>query len=235
MWREELLAAARPILFNTGMVQAIMREPLGGKTATRRAIKGYIPKDAVFGHSIFTPAGGISCRGTFEGGYGEKIFRMPCRVDDILYVRETWNYAYRANGSEEAREETGRYVYYADGSMSFGYWIDPDVGAHKGRISWRPSIHMPKEAARIFLKVEGVRVERLWDMKLDDFLAEGVALPPEAYNDPENAYQQARDIFKGIWDATTKGKQLPLYGWEANPWVWAIKFKRIKEGDRRTE
>lgn len=181
-----------------------MREPPENKTESRRVIKGYIPKDAVFGRSIFSPEGSISCRGTFEGGYGEKFFRMPCRVGDILYVRETWNYAYRANDSGQIVEGMGRYIYYADDPMPFDYWIDPDMGERKDRMPWRPSIHMPKEAVRIFLQVEGVRVERLWDMKMDGFLAEGVALLPEAFNDPENAFQQAKCIFRGIWNKTIK-------------------------------
>lgn len=83
----------KPILFNTDMVRAIMQNM---KKATRRAIKGFIPDDAIWGYTAFTPKGYISCRGTFAVGYGEKFFRLPCQPGDILYVRETWCNANKA-------------------------------------------------------------------------------------------------------------------------------------------
>ena len=91
--------AIKPILFNTEMVRAILD---GRKGATRRIVKGFIPDDAVWGYTAFTPKGYISCRGTFADGYGEKIFKLPCETGDILYVRETWKKA--PNG----------YYYYED-------------------------------------------------------------------------------------------------------------------------
>lgn len=209
MSKEELLQIAKPILFNTDMVRAIMREE-NPKTVTRRILKGFVPKDARFGYTMFTPEKSISCRGTFSNGYGEKFFKLPYRRDDILYVRETW-----------CEWETGRYLYKADIK---GISIP---NADK-LFTWRPSIHMPKKAARIFLKVTDVHVERIKGMKLDDFLREGVDLRPEAFNDPENAYWQARRIFKNIWNNTIKKSDLSLYGWDANPYVWVIEFALIK-------
>lgn len=79
--------AIKPILFNTEMVRAILD---GRKDATRRIVKGFIPDDAVWGYTAFTPKGYISCRGTFADGYGEKFFKLPCEPGDTLYVRETW-------------------------------------------------------------------------------------------------------------------------------------------------
>lgn len=96
-------------------------------------------------------------------------------------------------------------------------------------MKWHPSIHMPKEAARIFLRVTDIRVERLKDMTLDDFLAEGVVLRPEAFNDPENAYMQGKELFTHIWNSTIKKEQHDLYGWDANPWVWVIEFERCEK------
>ena len=88
---------------------------------------------------------------------------------------------------------------------------------------------MPKEASRIFLKVTDVKVERLQDMNLDDFISEGISLLPEAFNDPENAYLQAKNIFSNdIWNATVEKKLIDTYGWNANPWVWAIEFEQCR-------
>ena len=130
----------------------------------------------------------------------------PYHPGDILYVRETWCnlntlscpcYSYKA-------------------SDNLPEWA---LGG------WKPSIHMPKEAARIWLKVADVRVERLQDMTLDDFLSEGVVIRPEAFNDPENAYMQARNEFIGIWNSTIKKPDYDHYGWDTNPWVWVIEFE----------
>lgn len=122
----------KPILFNTEMVRAILE---GRKGATRRSVKGYIPDDAVWGYTAFTPKGYISCRGTFADGYKGIFFKLPCESGDILYVRETWKKA--PNG----------YYYYED-------WQKDDIA---DVTKWKPSIHMPKEAARIWLKVTDVR------------------------------------------------------------------------------
>lgn len=206
----------RPILFNTDMVRAILD---GRKTVTRRIIKGFIPKDATWGYSAFTPNGSISCRGTFAVGYGEKFFKLPCQTGDILYVRETWHkdisrYMYRANYADNEK-------FYQNGKET--------------EIKWHPSIHMPKEAARIWLKVKDVRAERLSDMKLDDFLSEGVSIRPEAFNDPDNAYMQARMGFFHIWDSTIPKGQQDLYSWAVDPWVWVIEFERCSKPEAAGE
>lgn len=88
---------------------------------------------------------------------------------------------------------------------------------------------MPKEAARIWLKVKDVRVERLQEMGLDDFLAEGVDVPNEAFNDPKNAYGFAKFRYSGIWTSTIKMEDNDRYGWKANPWVWVIEFERCEK------
>ena len=141
--------AIKPILFNTKMVRAILD---GRKDATRRIVKGFIPDDAVWGYTAFTPKGYISCRGTFADGYGEKFFKLPCESGDILYVRETWKKA--PNG----------YYYYED-------WQRNDIA---DVTKWKPSIHMPKEAARIWLKVTDVRVERLQEITDEQAKREGI-------------------------------------------------------------
>lgn len=212
----------KPILFNTGMVQAVFD---GTKTATRRVIKpqpkaalayacmgyksgtwGYADGNAykIWGNKYRLPDG-------IPDGELKRRWTPPCNTGDTLWVRETW-----CNINRDGTEPD--YYYFADRRICEDYdeseWV------------WRPSIHMPKDAARIWLKVTGVTVERLQDMTLNDFLNEGVTLRPEAFNDPDNAYLQAWEIFKGIWDSTVHKKELARYGWEANPWVWAVKFER---------
>lgn len=157
----------KPILFNTEMVRAILD---GRKSCTRRIIKGFIPKDAQFGYTAFTPHGSISCRGVFENeGYGEKFFKLPYQIGDILYVRETvW-------------QKIGYYL-DVDGETKpswyneFRYVASDEKPENGWNYGWakRPSIHMPKEAARIFLRVTNVRVERLQDITVEDALAEGM-------------------------------------------------------------
>lgn len=208
----------RPILFNTGMVRAILD---GRKTATRRIIRQQVWENFV------TEAGKvIHYHDQGRGSLEDPLCKAPCRPGDILYVRETWAYVYDLDDADHIIEDTGRYIYYADDPMPFTSWVDPDTGEHREKMPWRPSIHMPRAAARLWLKVKSVKAGHLQEMTLDDFLEEGVVIRPEAFNDPENAYMQARDAFIAIWDSTVPGGQQALYGWDANPWAWAIEFDR---------
>ena len=90
---------------------------------------------------------------------------------------------------------------------------------------------MPREAARIWLKVTGVNKKRLKDMTLNDLLNEGVVLNPEAFNDPDNAYLQAVNQFRLIWNSTLKKEDIKIYGWDANPYVRVIEFERCAKPD----
>lgn len=215
--------SVKPILFNTEMVRAILD---GRKSCTRRIIKGFIPKDAQFGYTAFTPPGSISCRGVFENeGYGEKFFKLPYQIGDILYVRETWHKYTKRVGEGESCHLAEFYGYKASIANS-----------EDANEPWRPSIHMPKEAARIFLRVTNVRVERLQDITEDGCIAEGIytsncrgcnatfgcdVCPDEGYNE--------FDKFIEIWDSTIKKSDIDHYGWQANPWVWVIEFERCKK------
>ena len=203
----------KPILFNTEMVKAILD---GRKSCTRRIVKGFIPNDAKWGYTAFTPKGCISCRGTFADGYGEKFFKLPCEQGDILYVRETWKKA--PNG----------YYYYED-------WQRDDIA---DVTKWKPSIHMPKEAARIWLKVTDVRVERLQDITpkdaenegVGDLFYEDIGYSEKNYGtEVDKDYGIAREQFAWLWDSTIKKSDLDRYGWDANPWVWVIEFERCEK------
>ena len=194
--------AIKPILFNTEMVRAILD---GKKTCTRRIVKGAIPDDAMWGYTVFTPKGCISCRGVYADEYGEKFFRLLYQQGDILYVRETW-----CKGSWTNEKE--RYYYKAD---------DNDF-----HCVWHPSIHMPKEAARIWLKVKDVRVERLQDITEEDAEKEGCR---ESVCSKTKFRTSAMLNFFNLWDSTIKKSDIDRYSWQANPWVWVIEFERCEK------
>lgn len=213
----------KPILFNkqigTEMVRAILD---GRKDATRRIVKGFIPDDAVWGYTAFTPKGYISCRGTFADGYGEKFFKLPCESGNILYVRETWY------------KDKYRYMYCANYSDSEKFYCD----GKEIKIKWHPSIHMPKEAARIWLKVTDVRVERLQEITpqqaenegVGNLFYEDIGYSEKNYGtEVDKEYGIAREQFAWLWESTIKKSDLDRYGWNANPWVWVIEFERCEK------
>ena len=211
----------KPILFNIEMVRAILD---GRKTQTRRVVKtgSYTPLE--IGRSKFYTfrdelngkpgawAGFYCERDVFTGTDGKQHIdavyaKAPYIPGDIMYVRETW-----ANLNTE---ENPCFFYKATDEM-------PEWSLDK---RWRPSIHMPKEAARIFLRVTDVRVERLWNIQPTDICAEGVCVG--ANDSAEAAYKS----FTELWDSTIQPADRDRYGWAANPWVWVISFERYDPAD----
>lgn len=235
--------AIKPILFNTEMVRAILD---GRKTCTRRIAKGFIPDDALLGYTAFTPKGYISCRGVYADGYGEGFYKLPYQPGDILYVRETWQYLYELDGNEQVIEDTGKYYYAATDTIPFDTYVDENGVTHD-HAPWRPSIHMPKEAARIWLKVTDVRVERLQKIDEDGVWDEGFRFTPPCLtrvsadghtcdlDGPctsriKYCDMTMEELFgRELWDKTIKKSDLDRYGWDANPWVWAIEFERCEK------
>lgn len=212
MDREKLLKIAKPIIFNTEMVQAILE---GRKTVTRRIIK---PRHK--------GASGIKIMGGYvydvipidfiDGQTHTKEYqRAPFKAGDYLYVRETWS------------EWTGGYLYKS--------WTSPFHQPGKSSIMrWYPSIHMPKEAARLFLKVKNVRVERLQDMEEEDAIKEGIhpkmcpncsGLDCDLCSESEYTVM---DEFMYLWNSTINKADLDKYGWDASPWVWVIEFEKVE-------
>lgn len=233
--------AIKPILFNTEMVRAILD---GRKDATRRIVKGFIPDDAVWGYTAFTPKGYISCRGTFADGYGEKFFKLPCEPGDILYVRETfaWCPCWDCGlDIEPGRCSNATAKIYKEGEYGcYMYRASCEDNEYPSADTWHPSIHMPKEAARIWLKVKDVRVERLQEMKPVDVIKEG-AYPDcwdclNTYGESglqccygtEEQCSQCDEVmmeWEKLWTSTIKKSDLDCYGWDANPYVWVIEFE----------
>ena len=214
--------AIKPSLFNTEMVRAILD---GRKDATRRIVKGFIPDDAVWGYTAFTPKGYISCRGTFADGYGEKFFKLPCEPGDILYVRETWHKYTKRIGKGESCRLAEFYGYKASVANS-----------EDAEEPWRPSTQMPKEAARIWLKVMNVRVERLQEITDEQAKREGIQYDecPTGFTwkqetDMHNCYTTPIGAMQALWNSTIKKSDLDRYGWDASPWVWVIEFERCEK------
>ena len=153
----------------------------------------------------------------------------PCQPGDILYVRETWGISnmddeskmayivYRA--SEEQKNEGCREVHLPDEKFEKMY-----ESMVESEPEWRPSIHMPKEAARIWLKVTDVRVERLQEITAESALTEGA----DKYIHTNGTLNEDQTItsFIGIWNSTIKKSDLDRCGWDANPYVWVISFER---------
>lgn len=204
MTREEILKNAKPILFNTEMVKAIMEDR---KTVTRRVVKTELPEFLGFGYDWVSDDKAVF--GFSKYGHIE-AFKPKYQVGDILYVRETWNrmdddcginWFYKATDDMDSYDDDGNLIY---------------------SLKWKPSIHMPKEAARIFLKVTNVRVERLQDMKVNDLEKEGL------YCDSQHDRGQGMLLrFIRLWDSTINKQDFKKYEWYANPYVWVIEFEKV--------
>ena len=226
----------RPILFNTDMVRAILDER---KTETRRKIKfpknrftGEIPKAdsvKVYKNTLLSDKIGFH----EDPHYGFDM-KPPCKRGDVLYIRETWGWCpcwdcgmdmEEGGCAEESvtrvynqkKREYGCYCYKA--SMEDGEELSVDT--------WHPSIHMPKEVARIWLKVKDVGAERLQDISGHEVLKEGI----NSHVHPEADYfnLNQREMFEKIWNSTIQKSDQDLYGWNANPWVWVIRFERCEK------
>lgn len=198
--------AIKPILFNTEMVRAIMD---GRKSCTRRLVKPQPDGKHTFQLGFVTDSTDkkeVGCFGFGINEYGGSIqYAKPqYQPGDFLYVRETW------------MDYAGLTMYKADCDI---YRLDSLNFAGFG---WKPSIHMPKEAARIWLKVTNVRVERLQDITADDIRSEGLSSIAVHAGNMEIALKE----WKKLWNSTIKKSDLDRYGWNANPYVWVIEFER---------
>lgn len=189
--------SVKPILFNTEMVRAILD---GRKTCTRRLVK--------FLHGENPQWTGYVKDGPmlYNGKNEPCVRKAPYQSGDILYVRETWS------------EWTDGYIYKA--------WEGPFPQPGESAVmKWHPSIHMPKEAARIFLKITDVRIERLHDIDIDGIRNEGLSSASVHVGDMSIALKE----WALLWDSTVKKSDIDRYGWDANPYVWVIKFERCEK------
>ena len=212
--------AIKAILFNTEMVRAILE---GRKSCARRIVKpqqliGMLPDKCKNGAPekflkekklMFKPYCDMTDIELINTAY-----KAPYQPGDILYVRETWKKA--PNG----------YYYYED-------WQRNDIA---DVTKWKPSIRMPKEAARIWLKVTNVRVEHLQEITDEQAKREGIQYDecPTGFTwkqetDMHNCYTTPIGAMQALWNSTIKKSDLDGYGWDANPWVWTIEFARCEK------
>lgn len=221
MKKEELLQKAKPILFNTDMLRAILD---GRKTETRRCVKAK-SKNAC-GFYVTTRKSDGAFVGVYDYDENEMMFEspqtQPAYIGDILYARETWSDHYVPDEEGKPKLE---YCYKTDGTDIKGECLPGENNR------WYPSIHMPKEAARIFLKVTDVRVERLQEITEEHAIAEGGIDNRAFIHSTDNEYDSihtAKEHFEQIWNSTIKKTDIDTHGWDANPWVWVIEFERIE-------
>ena len=201
-----------PILFSGEMVKAILA---GKKTQTRRVIKAPFPflngyytnwsDDADVWYPT-TPSGKI--------GLAKPIWCPYGKIGDHLWVRETFSRVDKGNFT----------IFKADGLTAEEYGYD--------KITWKPSIFMPRRASRITLEVTDIRVERVQDISQEDIESEGIQFV-DGYlselcvlRDCVAGIRSTRiKFYKNLWDKIN-GKR--GFGWDVNPWVWVVSFKRIK-------
>ena len=253
--------AIKPILFNTEMVRAILD---GRKTCTRRVIKPQ-PQSRL----CYTYAGSHKgCIGKWtypnKGAHefwGEeyklpenimdeelsKRWNPPYHTDDILYVRETWERFECWNCEGDERGNCHKEPQKSVLDRTCGCYMYRATDEISGDAKWHPSIHMPKEAARIWLKVTDVRVERLQEIDEDGVWNEGFRFTPPCLtrvsadghtcelDGPCMSSIKYCDMTMGelfgreLWNSTIKKSDLDRYGWNANPWVWVIEFERCEK------
>ena len=199
-----------PILFSTPMVRAILE---GRKTQTRRVIQ---PQPEIIIRPIDDKCNEViwsdSKRVLSIGGGGDVLgacVRELCPYGyrgDRLWVRETFAYC-----------PGDVYVYRSD----YLYDVDSEsamtINMKTGEtmpLRWRPSIHMPRKASRLTLEIVNVRVERLQEISEEDAISEGFR---------NLATDTARGDFSYLWDHINAKRG---FGWDVNPWVWVIEFKR---------
>lgn len=188
----------RPIIFSTDMVKAIID---GRKTMTRRVIK--LPKTT--GQPIVKCEDCGDWAWQNDKGFWHHLSNLAYpygQVGDKLWVKETCDYIFGNDGD---------YILYKADADGLKYFEELKKAGSK--VTWKPSIFMPRDLSRITLEITRVRVERLQDITLQDMIAEGAPYFPNHIIG-----------FKELWDSLNAKRG---YSWEENPWVWVIEFKKL--------
>lgn len=237
------LITERPLLFQKEMVQANLEDR---KTQTRREKGlGYFNADPDFWFRKGNPRSSsnkfwdsnkeanpnplsISFGFSDPLGYLEYVKSTYGKPGDLLWVRETWlkfdqdhigTYAYKANSDSETEE------------------IRKDYIKSGRKYQWKPSIYMPKKAARLWLMVEDIRVERVQDITEKDAIAEGIVKNNGQFlysyyidhngNSVASYGKSPLIAFETLWESIN-GKA----SWDPNPWVWVIQYRILSKTGR---
>lgn len=211
----------RPILFSTEMVRAILD---GRKTQTRRIVKPQPDDDGLWNDTDFPRSLQSELKGwngVVEKTGESKEFRcIYGKVDDILWVRETFNYEYPSLKPYYKASPETLPDYLKELSEKYG----------SKHLEWKPSIFMPREACRIELRITNVKVERLQSISEEDARREGVkydlTLEFNQYLNYEKGIYQCQtavESFKTLWLEINGEKS-----WSENPFVWVITFERVE-------
>jgi len=238
----------RPILFSTPMVQALLA---GRKTQTRRIVKlkhidpsncgAIFPDGSGKGWIAWSPGTHATAELTAREYPGEQGFKCPYgTVGDILWVRETWGVLQPSHATPAGRPYDGSFCFRADHDDEKPKWNE---GTYEF-FGWKPSIFMPKSAARIWLEITNIRVERVQDISEEDAKAEGVkkncegdiekcpACSKIGICQAENEWHHytrdfddfpaysAQESYLSFWEKINGAESLAV-----NPWIWALTFK----------
>ncbi|PHJ65032.1 hypothetical protein VF04_04415 [Nostoc linckia z7] len=224
----------RPLLFNGDMVCAILQ---GSKSETRRLRSlDYINKapDNFFLEALILekPKKDLVTVAKFKNLTTGELVDIPCpygQPGDLLWVRETWRQA--------PSDDAVCFAYKADMS----YKCSPSVPELEKLVAvngaWKPSIHMPKQAARIWLEILNIRVEKLWDINQISATREGVekVFRDASYNQPARelykdyhsgafVYTRPRTSFQSLWESVNGANS-----WAIDPWIWVVEFKKCDD------
>lgn len=231
----------KPIIFSGESVRALLD---GRKTQTRRVLKPQPERDIRAWSSVgswFAPSWedeDYDPRPGWRCPYGSIGYR--------LWVRETFCLEGDCDGEPPPRYSKGRPIRHCeDGGWAFPYYkatdeppelacVKPNCGHREPgepHCHWKPAIHMPRWASRITLEITRVRVERLQDITEEDAQAEGAMFfdgrPLNHHgwrHDYADVFETARLSYRHLWDSLNAKRG---YGWERNPWVWVLEFKRV--------
>lgn len=225
----------KPILFNTEMVKAIQD---GRKTQTRRIVKE-------LGDTPLHHFSDGAAKRFISHGKAANVKAAPCEPGDILWVRETWRpargimHTYLNGEVVESGDWHEGFEYKAGGYHFPDGFKESEDEFHLSELrsegNWHPSIHMPKETARIFLRVKDVRAERLQDIAEEQAEKEGCSAgrfpaygPSDGFFEAPEEWDAIED-FQRVWNETIKPNDYDVHGWDANPWVWVIEFERCEK------
>jgi hypothetical protein len=214
------------------MVRAILD---GKKTQTRRVVTPQPPEsiDALHGRDLrgrapyeLTDSEGFRLTGFGFQDDSERLYRAPGQVGDRLWVREAFE-CLDGNGHEKC------ILYLADGEQRYVEDTRPAASVLPMAERKHPSIHMPRWASRIALEITDVRVQRVQEISEEDAKAEGInPIYVDTYGDERDArYIDGPGGFAYLWDSINAKRKGGQYAWEKNPWVWAITFRRLEDGD----